>query len=596
MRKTIETAPRNGVFVILEDETHGTFAVARWSGEAAQWLDDDGKPIQFNATHWHPPQSLDGEAAPRRAVAPGQPSPVAAGEPTVKPQAATPPTQPAAADGRVIRKRYSILAMAACLLVGVASAPLLYRSDAGLQLLDWMGSDSDSGLKQELEQERARATRLAGDLATANEAADRSREAGERVLAGLREALQGEQSRAEKLAGQLAEVQRDGVAQTARARETMDDAAKERDRVVAELRETLKAQEIQATETHRKFEAETAQVKQTGLLMAETLQQERSKVDELRLALATTRREAEAQATTARSAGGEATRLKESNARAADALREAQARTEKLSTELAAARREVQAQASQIVSAKAQAAGLKEAAERSADEQRQALLQERDKTGKLTTELAEARSTLQAQAKSKAADDIVRDSHLAAVKGELQKAKADAATARDALQAELARVQQVELAASRAAVQAQEYGSQTPAATALARTSAASLPKADAQASTPVGDAVQPPRSAAQPEAGAEQSGPQAVRLLARANLLLDQGNIGAARNMLDRAAALGSAEALFWLAETYDPLLLPARNAVGTQSDIAKARALYGQALAAGISEAKLRLESLDK
>ena len=91
-------------------------------------------------------------------------------------------------------------------------------------------------------------------------------------------------------------------------------------------------------------------------------------------------------------------------------------------------------------------------------------------------------------------------------------------------------------------------------------------------------------------------SAEQAVRLLTRANLLLDQGNIGAARNMLDRAAALGSAEALFWLAETYDPLLLPARNAVGTQSDIAKARALYGQALAAGISEAKLRLESLDK
>ena len=93
-----------------------------------------------------------------------------------------------------------------------------------------------------------------------------------------------------------------------------------------------------------------------------------------------------------------------------------------------------------------------------------------------------------------------------------------------------------------------------------------------------------------------EEAGLNAVRLIARAHLLLDQGNIGAARNMLDRAAELGSAEALFWLAETYDPLLLPTRNALGTQSDIAKARELYERALVAGLGEAKLRLESLEK
>jgi hypothetical protein len=78
--------------------------------------------------------------------------------------------------------------------------------------------------------------------------------------------------------------------------------------------------------------------------------------------------------------------------------------------------------------------------------------------------------------------------------------------------------------------------------------------------------------------------------------MLLDQGNIGAARNMLDRAAEMGSAEALFWLAETYDPLLLPARNALGTQGDIARARELYERARVAGVSDAKLRLESLEK
>lgn len=592
MRKTIETAPRNGVFVILEDVSHGTFAVARWSGETAQWLDDDDKPLQFNATHWHLPQSLNGEAAPPPPDTPEPQPSVAAGGTTAEPPVATEPVRSPAADSRVARRPYSIVAMAACLLVGVAVAPLLYRSDAGIQLLHWVGSDNDSGLKEALEQERTRATKLAGDVTIANEAAARAREAGDRTLAGLREALVGEQSRAEKLAGQLAEAQRDGAAQTARARETMGDAAKERDRVVDELREALKAQEAQTTEVRRKIEAETAQAKQTGMLMAEALQQERDKVEELRLALAALRREAEAQAATARSANGEVTRLKEANERAADTLRETQGRTDKLATELAAARREVEAQASVIDSAKAQAAGLKAAAERGADEQRRALLQERDKSGKLTAELAEARSGLQAQTKAKAADDVVRDNHLAEVQSELQKANADAAAARDALRVERARAEQAELLAAEAIVQSQEYRLQAPAALAAARSSAASLSTAVAQTSTPVADAAQPPRSVVRSEVSAEH----AVRLIARANLLLDQGHIGAARNMLDRAAELGSAEALFWLAETYDPLLLPARNAVGTQSDIARARALYGQALAAGIGEAKLRLESLDK
>ena len=101
---------------------------------------------------------------------------------------------------------------------------------------------------------------------------------------------------------------------------------------------------------------------------------------------------------------------------------------------------------------------------------------------------------------------------------------------------------------------------------------------------------------ATRPSTNLEQGSPQAVRLIARANLLLEQGNIGAARNMLDRAADMGSKEALFWLAETYDPLLLSARQTIGTQSDIAKARELYGKALAGGVSQAKARLEALQQ
>ena len=86
------------------------------------------------------------------------------------------------------------------------------------------------------------------------------------------------------------------------------------------------------------------------------------------------------------------------------------------------------------------------------------------------------------------------------------------------------------------------------------------------------------------------------VRLVARANLLLDQGNIGDARNMLGQSGRDGQRRGLFWLAETYDPLLLSARKNFGTQSDIAKTRELYAKTLASGVSKAKCRLQALQQ
>jgi hypothetical protein len=87
---------------------------------------------------------------------------------------------------------------------------------------------------------------------------------------------------------------------------------------------------------------------------------------------------------------------------------------------------------------------------------------------------------------------------------------------------------------------------------------------------------------------------PEALRLMARASLLLSQGNIGAARTVLDRAAETGSALALFALAETYDPITLAAWGTFGTQGDAAKARELYARAFAGGVQEARDRLNAL--
>src|SRR5258708_37424540 len=54
MRRTIDTAPRDGKVVILEDDASGTNEVAHWSAEAGGWLGENGEPSMITPTHWHP--------------------------------------------------------------------------------------------------------------------------------------------------------------------------------------------------------------------------------------------------------------------------------------------------------------------------------------------------------------------------------------------------------------------------------------------------------------------------------------------------------------------------------------------------------------
>jgi hypothetical protein len=91
-----------------------------------------------------------------------------------------------------------------------------------------------------------------------------------------------------------------------------------------------------------------------------------------------------------------------------------------------------------------------------------------------------------------------------------------------------------------------------------------------------------------------EKPAPDLLRLMARASLLLVQGDIGAARIVLEHAAESGSAPALFALAETFDPAVLSAWGTMGTQGDAARASDLYAKALAGGVAAAKDRLATL--
>jgi hypothetical protein len=54
MRQAIETAPRDGSTIILEDDASGTCDVAHWSPEAGEWVDENGEPIRITPSQWYP--------------------------------------------------------------------------------------------------------------------------------------------------------------------------------------------------------------------------------------------------------------------------------------------------------------------------------------------------------------------------------------------------------------------------------------------------------------------------------------------------------------------------------------------------------------
>jgi hypothetical protein len=101
---------------------------------------------------------------------------------------------------------------------------------------------------------------------------------------------------------------------------------------------------------------------------------------------------------------------------------------------------------------------------------------------------------------------------------------------------------------------------------------------------------LRPRTSAAPPQANASEAG----GLLARAKALVVQGNILAARGVLEPAAETGSAQAIFALAETYDPNVLATWRTRGTRGDATRARDLYARAYEGGIKAAKDRSDSL--
>ncbi|HEX2887877.1 hypothetical protein [Vineibacter terrae] len=437
MRQPIETVPKDGKFVILDDGVN--YDVARWVAERRIWIDENGEPCKLSATHWlpysqwlyglhaHAGRASDEAAAertrlhdfllsssratPQRLTLLSTPPPAVANR-SLAAIAAT--TAKAVREGTTqAGRRLAVPVIAVGSLAAGVAGTYFYAEVTGYVGAHTRSSadasDATPGrmipardaeeLRQSLLREHERAEALARDLAAARremeaqaaqsskagDAAVLERQAGERAAAELRQSLQQEHDRAEALARDLAAARREIQAQAAQSSKAGDAAILERqagERAAAEMRQSL--------------------------------QQEHDRAEALARDLAAARREVQAQAAQSSKAGDDATQSRQAAERTAaelrQALQQARDRSEVLAGDLAAAREEIHTLSVKAKEGGEAAQAKLAAAERGIAEARQGMQAERDRAEALSRDLAAARRELQTQVAlvAKANDDAAQ--------------------------------------------------------------------------------------------------------------------------------------------------------------------------------------------
>ncbi|WP_271565287.1 hypothetical protein [Bradyrhizobium sp. CCBAU 11386] len=340
--------------------------------------------------------------------------------------------------------------------------------------------------------------------------------------------------------------------------------------------------------------------------LLQRLAQEHDRAEQLEQDLAAARRDIESQTTLAAKASDELAKLTQAaqagTAEQRRSMQKEHERADALAQDLSMARSKIYAYEAQAAKATEEAAQLKQAEASDTANLRQSQQRERERAEQLARDLAKASRDLDAETQraSKANEEVIR------IK---QAGERDSAELRSSLQRERERVERLEkdLALARHDNDAL-VAKNSSAASQLATTGQAvreeplAAPARPVQnqpiqdkpvQDKPVQDQAIAPRSPGDAQLNPDK-GMQVARLMARASLLLEQGDVGAARVVLEHVAGMGNAQATFALAETYDPLILPNFGTYGTRGDATKARDLYAQAEAGGIKEAKARFEAL--
>jgi hypothetical protein len=440
-------------------------------------------------------------------------------------------------------------------------------------------SEAEVKQREALEQERDRADRLARQVTSLQAELDAARSASAKAAqvaeaeVKQREALVQERGRADSIARQVTSLQAELDAARsagAKAAQAAEAEVKQRDALEQERgrADTLERQvtslraELDAARSEDAKAAQAAAGSEQKQALENELREQRDKAAALASELTSVRAELDK---------GHAANLAAAKATAAAKTEQQKERAhaESLARELDSAGKQAEERSALLAAAHAELLQTKGTTSANAKEQKLALASERDRADALGRDLNSVRNQLEAGNKQ-----------IAALNALLAQYSGKAAT--DRSQARIAEF-------SSTTIEEEERSKQQISRRAAASTSDSSAARPQAPSALPASELGQSPSASAGTHSPVDEQ-----RLLARANALLQQADISGARPLLEHAVEHGSARAAYMLAETYDTRVLQAWRARGISGDPAKARQLYERAQAAGIEDAKGRIEAL--
>ena len=589
MRRTIETVPIDGKVVILEDDNSETFELAHWSAQDGAWVGRNGQACKIAPTYWHDMPRAEqliqqdynfrGASNSTQPVFPIPPNATVPDAPSTAPEVVFTPrriprsgrTSLTEADVQTAAEKAGRTALAGRRFAGAAiGAAMISASFFGMYFRGEVATyvHQHAAVDQlrsriDVEQVDKKITSSAYEAPPAEQvnAGAGSSGAASTQLAVTLEAITTKQLADLQL--ELAAAKQELITREVQNREELA-AAREQaawlDVELAKARHDFQALSGSTTEDAAQIRraVETAEVE-----LRQSLQRERDRVETVTSELETLRRSEVDQASKTREATAQSRRAVETTtAELQQSFQQEQDNRLALERQLARARQDLETQTAQLSKARDEIALLDKTARTAVAD----LQQERDKNQQLAGEIVTVRRDL--------------GSHEV-----LLKKMGD----------EIAGSKQRELARTLLPpVDHKVEGSLDAKSTFSALALSLSGRNNDRVADRLPGNQTSKEGKTAG-TAGAEQltqreGGQEAFRLLERANAFLLQGNIGAARGLLERAAEIGNAQATFRLAETYDPFILSTWRTYGTRGDAKKALELYATAFKGGIKAAKDR------